>query len=49
MKALPISACPRTRVKACWKGAKGEPIALANNIGHIIKSPPLMSRDAPVM
>jgi len=26
-----------------------EPAALANNIDHIIKSPPLMSRDAPVM
>jgi hypothetical protein len=22
-KALPPSACPRTRVKACWKGARG--------------------------
>jgi hypothetical protein len=22
-KALPSSACPRTRVKACWKGARG--------------------------
>ena len=29
--------------------ARGEPAALANNIDHIIKSPPLMSRDAPVM
>ena len=27
----------------------GEPAALANNIDHIIKSPPLMSSDAPVM
>ena len=27
----------------------GKPAALANNIDHIIKSPPLMSRDAPVM
>ena len=26
-----------------------EPAALANNMDHIIKSPPLMSRDAPVM
>jgi hypothetical protein len=26
-----------------------ESAALANNIDHIIKSPPLMSRDAPVM
>jgi len=26
-----------------------EPAALANNIDHIIKSPPLMSSDAPVM
>ena len=28
---------------------RGERTALANNIDHIIKSPPLMSRDAPVM
>ena len=28
---------------------RGKPAALANKIDHIIKSPPLMSRDAPVM
>jgi hypothetical protein len=35
----------RSRIPARW----GEPVASANNIDHIIKSPPLMSRDAPVM
>jgi hypothetical protein len=36
----------QTYTYAC---ARVEPAPLANNIDHIIKSPPLMSREAPVM
>jgi len=40
---------PGSRDCHAYACAGGEPAALANNIDHIIKSPPLMSRDAPVM
>jgi hypothetical protein len=36
-------------VTVIHRRARREPAASANNIDHIIKSPPLMSRDAPVM
>jgi len=39
----------KTAAEGVTKTAISSPAALANNIDHIIKSPPLMSRDVPVM
>ena len=40
---------PRSRDCHAYARRGEKPAALANKIDHIIKSPPLMSKDAPVM